>query len=82
MANPAYSSMFGMMGANSTQGTVPTQTFSSQNILGTPVPQVGDAAARPNYAAGIGSASSKQVAIVAVALIGVGYLVYHFNFEK
>lgn len=80
--NPAYSSMFGMMGANMTQGTVPTQTFNSQNILGTPVPQVGDAAARPNYAAGVSKPSSVQVAVVAAVLIGVGYLAYHINFEK
>lgn len=82
MANSAYGSMFGMMGANATQGTVPTQTFNSQNILGTPVPQVGDAAARPNYASGIGGASKTQVAVIAVVLVGIGYLAYHLNFEK
>jgi hypothetical protein len=76
--------MAGMMGQSAKNGTapVPQQTFSSANILGTPVPQVGDNAARPNYAAAIGGTSSTHIVIVAVAIVAIGYLAFHLNFEK
>lgn len=62
---------------------VPTQTFSAANILGTAIPQVGDAKGRPNYAAATGGGvDSRHVIIVVVLLIGAGYLLYHLNFEK
>lgn len=78
-----YTSVLGMMnGSPSGQAPVPTQTFNASNFLGTVVPTVGDNAARPNYGAGVGSLSSKQIAIVAVILFAVGYLLYHLNFEK
>lgn len=78
-----YTSVLGMMsGSPSGTAPIPTQTFNAANILGTAVPSVGDNAARPNYAGGVGSLSSKQIAIVAVALFASGYLLYHFNFEK
>jgi hypothetical protein len=72
-----------MMGGNK-GGTapVPTQSFNAGNILGTAVPAVGDSKARPNYAAGVGGISTKQIVLVVVALIGVGYMLYHLNFEK
>lgn len=78
-----YGSVLGMM-SNSSTGTapVPTQTYNAANILGTAVPQVGDNKARPNYSAGVGSISSKHVVFVVIALIAVGYLAYHINFEK
>lgn len=84
MAGQSYSSMLSMMtGKPAGSAPIPTQTFAAQNILGTPSPQVGDAQAQPNYAQRVGaSVSSTHVVIVAVALIGVGYLVYHLNFEK
>ncbi len=83
MASQNYGSVLSMMGGNK-GGTapVPTQSFGAQNIFGTAVPQVGDNKARPNYAAGVGGVSSKQVVLVVIALIGVGYLFYHLNFEK
>lgn len=78
-----YTSVLGMMtGSPSGAAPIPTQTFNAANILGTAVPSVGDNAARPNYGAGVGSLSSRQIAIVAVLLFVVGYLLYHFNFEK
>ncbi len=82
MAN-SYNSVLGMMGGNK-GGTapVPTQSFNAGNILGTAVPAVGDSKARPNYAAGVGGISTKQIVLVVVALIAVGYLLYHLNFEK
>ncbi len=84
MAGQNFSSMLSMMtGAPASNAPIPTQTFAAQNILGTPSPQVGDAQARPNYAAKVGaSVNPTHVVIVAVVLIGAGYLVYHLNFEK
>lgn len=81
--NGSYSSMASMMGANSATAGVPTQTFNAANILGTPVPAVGDNKARPNYASRVGQGvTNTHVILVAVAIFAVGYLVYHFNFEK
>lgn len=74
-------SMASMMVSNRSTAPVPTQTFNAANILGTPVPQVGDNTGNPNYAAGTGNGKIRVV-IVAVALIAVGYLFYHLNFEK
>ena len=84
MAGGAYTTMASMMGQGRSGATasVPTQTFNAANILGTPVPQVGDNTARPNYAAAIGGTDPKHVVIVAVILIGIGYLAFHLNFEK
>lgn len=84
MADARFSSMAAMM-AGSTPGSasVPTQSFAAQNILGTPSPLVGDAQARPNYAATVGqNVNPTHVVVVVVVLIGLGYLVYHLNFEK
>lgn len=81
--NGNYSSVLGMMGGK--QGgvaPVPTQSYNAANILGTAVPQVGDNKARPNYAAGATGASNKQIVIVVVVLVALGYLFYHLNFEK
>jgi hypothetical protein len=78
---PTVLSMMSGKGQSST-APIPTQTFSSSNILGTAVPQVGDNKARPNYSNGVGTTSNIQTAIVAVVLIVVGYVLYHVNFEK
>ncbi len=81
----AYPSMASMMGGKASTAPIPTQTFNGSNILGTPVPQVGDATSgNPNYASGVGqnTPTPVQVVVIAVALVGIGYLVYHFNFEK
>jgi hypothetical protein len=80
MAGNKYS-MASMMLPSQATAPVPTQTFNAANILGTPVPQVGDNKGNPNYAAGTGS-NKVQVVLVAVAIIAVGYVVYHVNFEK
>lgn len=77
-----YTSMASMRGANKGTADVPTQTFNSANILGTPIPAIGDQKANPNYASRVGSGvTNTQVVLVAVALFAVGYLVFHFNFE-
>ncbi len=83
MATQNYGSVLSMMGGNR-GGTapIPTQSFNAANVLGTAVPVVGDNKARPNYAAGVGGASNKQIVIVVVVLVGLGYLFYHLNFEK
>lgn len=74
-------SMASMMLSNRQTAPIPTQTFNSANVFGTPVPQVGDNSGNPNYSAGTG-AGKIRVVLVAVGLIAVGYLVYHLNFEK
>lgn len=74
-------SMASMMLSNRQTAPIPTQTFNAANILGTPVPQVGDNTGNPNYAAGTGNGKIRVI-LVAVGLIAVGYLVYHLNFEK
>ena len=81
MAN--YSSMASMMGANAATAGVPTQTFNAANILGTPVPAVGDNKGNPNYASRVGQGvTNTHVVLVAIGIFAVGYLVFHFNFEK
>jgi hypothetical protein len=81
----AYPSMASMMNGNAAVAPVPTQTFNGANILGTPIPQVGTpTGATSNYAGSVGTAQTSpvQIVIVAVALIVLGYVVYHINFEK
>lgn len=82
--NSSYTTMASMMGQGKSGATasIPTQTFNASNILGTPVPQVGDNRARPNYAAGVGGANPTHVVITAVAIFVIGYLAWHINFEK
>jgi hypothetical protein len=81
MAN--YSTMASMMGQSSSPAPVPTQGFAASNIIGTPVPQVGDNKARPNYVGNVGMSLNKVHIIgIAVAVIVAGYLIHHFNFEK
>jgi hypothetical protein len=75
--------MVSMMGKNSATAPVPTQTFNSANILGTPIPAIGDNKGRPNYAAAVGTGvTNMQIVLVAAGIFAVGYLVFHFNFEK
>ena len=72
-----------MMGSTATTAPVPTQAFAASNIIGTPIPQVGDNRSRPNYVGNVGqSLHSWHVIGWAIALIVIGYIVYHFNFEK
>lgn len=78
-----YSSVLSMMGGKQGgQAPVPTQSYNAANILGTAVPAVGDNKARPNYAAGVGGVSSKQIVLVVLVLVAIGYVLYHLNFEK
>jgi hypothetical protein len=78
-----YTSVLSMMRGNpSGAAPVPTISYDASNILGTAVPQVGDNKARPPYGLGVGTTSVKQVIIVVLALISIGYLAYHINFEK
>lgn len=82
---PALDRLYGRNNSspNGPSAPVPTTTFSSANILGTAIPQVGDAKARPNYAAATGGGvDARHVILVAIVLIGAGYLAYHLNFEK
>lgn len=77
-----FTTMASMMGSNAATAEIPTQTFNAANIIGTPVPVVGDNKGRPNYASKVGTGvTNTHVILVAVGLFAVGYLVYHFNFE-
>jgi hypothetical protein len=78
-----YNNMASMMGGGPGQAPIPTQSFSAANIIGTPVPIIGDNKGNPNYQARVGQGITNiHVIGVAVAFIGVGYLFYHLNFEK
>jgi len=81
MAN--YTSMAQMMVTPAATAPIPTQTYNAANIIGTPVPQVGDNAARPPYAGAVGAGTDpRQVVLVAVGLFALGYIIFHINFEK
>ena len=84
MNGNSYTTMASMMGMGKSGATasVPSQTFNAANILGTPVPQVGDNKARPNYGAAIGGTDPKHIVIAAVAIFVIGYVAFHINFEK
>jgi hypothetical protein len=71
-----------MMGNQGGTAQVPTQSFNAANFIGTPVPQVGDSAGRPPYAGAVGSSNPIQTVVAVVILIGIGYLLFHMNFEK
>lgn len=77
-----YTSMKSMMGGGSGTAPVPTQTFGATNIIGTPVPKVGDNKGTQNFAGAIGQVNNQHVVVVAVAVIAIGYILYHLNFEK
>lgn len=78
----AYQTMASMMGKQNGAAPVPTQSFNAANLIGTPVPQVGDNAGRPSYAKAVGGTNPTHVVLIAVAIIGIGYLAFHLNFEK
>ena len=85
MNAPSYGTMAQMMGGGIGQkatASVPTQTFNAANILGTPVPQVGDNVARPNWSSAVPGISNAHIVLVALALFAIGYLAFHINFEK
>lgn len=83
MAGNNFSMLSMMSGQQGAVAPVPTQTFNGSNILGTPVPTVGDQKGNPPYAGAIGNAiSSQHVVFIAVAIIAIGYFVFHWNFEK
>lgn len=78
----AYTSMISMMGGGSGTAPVPTQTFGASNVIGTPIPVVGDNKGTQNFAGAIGQVSQHHIVIVAVAIIAIGYILFHLNFEK
>jgi hypothetical protein len=81
--NNRFSSMAAMMGKAPGAAPVPTQNFNASNILGTPVPQVGDNKGRPNYASAVGTnVNQLHIVFVAIGIAATGYLLYHFTFEK
>lgn len=78
----AYNSMAAMMGGGKATAPVPTQSFGASNIIGTPIPQVGDNKGSQNYSGVVGAVRQNHIVMVALAVIIGGYLLYHFNFEK
>lgn len=80
--NSVLSMMRGAQGGGGGMAPIPTQTYNAENILGTAVPQVGDSKARPDYGQAVSGTGARQVVIVALILILVGYVAYHLNFEK
>ncbi len=81
--NGNYGSMRSMMGNAPFVASVPAQNFSASNIIGTPLPKVGDNKGIVNYAGAVGTNINKmQVVLIAVAIVGIGYLLHHFTFEK
>ncbi len=78
----SYSTMASMMGSQGGTAGVPTQSFNAANFIGTPVPQVGDNAGRPGYAQSVGGTNPVHTVVVVIVVIGIGYLLYHMNFEK
>lgn len=77
-----YGTMSSMMGGSSSGvAPIPTQTFNSANILGTPLPMVGDnKGILPSGM--IQGQNNKQLILVALAVIAIGYFAFHINFEK
>lgn len=70
--------------ANNGVGPIPTQTFYAANIAGTTVPKVGSAQAAgssSNYGYA-GNVQPVQIAMIAVVIIGLGYLLHHLYFEE
>lgn len=65
-------------------GPVPTQTFYASNVAGTTVPRVGAAqvAAGTSQAAIGAGVNPMQLALIIVAIIGIGYLMHHLTFEE
>ncbi len=66
------------------RGPVPQQAFYGSNIAGTPVPKVGAAqstqgASNAGQFAGV---KPMTLAIIVVAIIGVGYVLHHVTFEE
>lgn len=73
-----------LSGKASGTGPVPTQTFYASNVAGTTVPKVGAAqvaAGTSQTAIGAGI-NPMQLALIIVAIIGIGYLMHHLSFEE
>lgn len=82
-SNSNFSSMSAMMISPAQSAPIPTQTFNAANLIGTPVPQVGDNAGRPAYASSVGNnVNPHHVVFVVIALFAIGYVLYHINFEE
>ncbi len=62
----------------------PNQTFYASNIAGTTVPRVGNAqaAGMSSNAGAMAGVTPMQIALIAIILIGGGYLLHHFTFEE
>lgn len=73
-----------MADMTSRQGLYPQVSYNSSNILGTPIPKVGDQRGNPTYSAVVGQSYPNKINVVVVSLvlIGGGYLLWHLTFEK
>lgn len=83
MAGNNYSMLAMMSQQQAGIAGVPTQTFNGSNILGTPVPVVGDQKGNMPLSGAVGNAVlSSHVVFIAVAIVVLGYLLFHINFER
>lgn len=62
--------------------SVPTQTFSASNFIGTPVPQIGQVGVVPTLGNTAGAGKRNHVAIIVALLVVGGYAAHHYFFEK
>ena len=77
-----YTSMQQMMVTPAKTAPIPTQTYNAANIIGTPVPMVGDNKGRPPYEGNLGGVVPSHVVLVAIGLFAIGYILFHVNFER
>lgn len=65
-----------------TSAPVPTQTYSAANLIGTPVPQIGQVGVTPTISNTVGASKKSHIAITVALLVVVGYMLHHLFFEK
>jgi hypothetical protein len=70
--------------ANNGTGPIPTQTFRASDIAGTVVPRVGSAQSTSgtSLSGQFATVQPMHIVIIILLIIGVGYLLHHFNFEE
>lgn len=70
--------------ANNGTGPIPTVTFRAQDIAGGPLPKVGSAQSTSGTSLSGQFATVKptHIVIIVLAIIAIGYLLHHFNFEE
>lgn len=60
---------------------VPTQSFSSANFVGTPIPQVGQVGITPSAMNVSGGTRKTHIAATVAVIIVLAYIAHHYFFE-